>query len=43
MMQKLWLVEHREIETVRPLRDGVIADFNMTDGLLQGYKQNKYE
>ena len=28
---------HREIETVRPLRDGVIADFNMTDGLLQGF------
>ena len=30
---------HREIETVRPLRDGVIADFNMTDGLLQGFIQ----
>ena len=28
---------HREIETVRPLRDGVIADFNMTDGLIQGF------
>ena len=28
---------HREIETIRPLRDGVIADFNMTDGLLQGF------
>ena len=28
---------HRESETIRPLRDGVIADFNMTDGLLQGF------
>lgn len=28
---------HREIETIRPLRDGVIADFNMTDGMLQGF------
>ena len=28
---------HRETETIRPLRDGVIADFNMTDGLLQGF------
>ena len=28
---------HREIETIRPLRDGVIADFSMTDGLLQGF------
>ena len=28
---------HREIETIRPLHDGVIADFNMTDGLLQGF------
>ncbi len=28
---------HREIETIRPLQDGVIADFNMTDGMLQGF------
>ena len=28
---------HKEIETIRPLRDGVIADFNMTDGMLQGF------
>lgn len=28
---------HRELETIRPLRDGVIADFNMTDGMLQGF------
>lgn len=28
---------HREIETVRPLQDGVIADFKMTDGMLQGF------
>ena len=28
---------HREIETIRPLRDGVIADFTMTDGLIQGF------
>ena len=28
---------HREIETIRPLRDGVIADYNMTDGLIQGF------
>ena len=28
---------HREIETIRPLRDGVIADFEMTDGLIQGF------
>ncbi len=28
---------HQEIETVRPLKDGVIADFEMTDGLLQGF------
>ena len=28
---------HKGIETIRPLRDGVIADFNMTDGMLQGF------
>ena len=28
---------HRELETIRPLQDGVIADFNMTDGMLQGF------
>lgn len=28
---------HRAIETIRPLRDGVIADFNMTDEMLQGF------
>jgi len=28
---------HRNLETIRPLQDGVIADFNMTDGLLQGF------
>ena len=28
---------HRDLETIRPLQDGVIADFNMTDGMLQGY------
>ncbi|MEE8437843.1 MAG: rod shape-determining protein [Candidatus Neomarinimicrobiota bacterium] len=28
---------HRDIEIIRPLRDGVIADFNMTDGMLQGF------
>ena len=30
---------HREIETICPLRDGVIADFEMTDGLIQGFIQ----
>ena len=28
---------HRELETIRPLQDGVIADFKMTDGMLQGF------
>jgi rod shape-determining protein MreB len=28
---------HHEIETIRPLKDGVIADFEMTDGMLQGF------
>mgnify|MGYP000439247462 FL=1 len=28
---------HRDLETIRPLQDGVIADFNMTDGMLQGF------
>ena len=28
---------HRDLETVRPLQDGVIADFRMTDGMLQGF------
>lgn len=28
---------HEDIETIRPLKDGVIADFEMTDGLLQGF------
>ncbi len=28
---------HRELEVIRPLQDGVIADFNMTDGMLQGF------
>ena len=27
---------HRDLETIRPLQDGVIADFKMTDGMLQG-------
>ena len=26
---------HRDLETIRPLQDGVIADFRMTDGMLQ--------
>ena len=30
---------HRELETIRPLQDGVIADFNMTDGMIQGFIQ----
>lgn len=28
---------HRGLETIRPLRDGVIANFNMTDEMLQGF------
>jgi len=28
---------HQDIEVIRPLKDGVIADFKMTDGLLQGF------
>ena len=28
---------HRDLETVRPLQDGVIADFKMTDGMIQGF------
>ncbi|MFQ6673713.1 MAG: rod shape-determining protein [Fidelibacterota bacterium] len=28
---------HRDIQTIRPLKDGVIADFRMTDGMLQGF------
>jgi rod shape-determining protein MreB len=28
---------HRNLETIRPLQDGVIADFDMTDGMLQGF------
>lgn len=28
---------HRALETIRPLQDGVIADFNMTDEMLQGF------
>ncbi|MEJ2049851.1 MAG: rod shape-determining protein [Calditrichota bacterium] len=28
---------HQDIEVIRPLKDGVIADFEMTDGLLQGF------
>jgi len=28
---------HRELESIRPLQDGVIADFKMTDGMLQGF------
>ena len=28
---------HRNLETIRPLQDGVIADFRMTDGMLQGF------
>ena len=28
---------HGAIETIRPLRDGVIANFNMTDGMIQGF------
>ncbi|MFA6618906.1 MAG: rod shape-determining protein [Candidatus Neomarinimicrobiota bacterium] len=28
---------HPNIMTIRPMRDGVIADFEMTDGMLQGF------
>ncbi|MFQ6610411.1 MAG: rod shape-determining protein [Fidelibacterota bacterium] len=28
---------HRDIKTIRPLKDGVIADFKMTDGMIQGF------
>jgi len=28
---------HQEIETIGPLRDGVIADFEMADSMLQGF------
>ena len=28
---------HRDLETIRPLQDGVIADFKMADGMLQGF------
>ncbi|MBU0529882.1 rod shape-determining protein [bacterium] len=28
---------HRGLETIRPLHDGVIANFNMTDEMLQGF------
>ena len=28
---------HRDLETIRPLQDGVIADFKMTDGMLLGF------
>ena len=27
----------RDLETILPLQDGVIADFKMTDGMLQGF------
>lgn len=30
---------HRDIQTIRPLRDGVIADFAMTDGMLQALSE----
>ena len=28
---------HPNIITIRPMKDGVIADFEMTDGMLQGF------
>ncbi len=28
---------HNNIETIRPLKDGVIADFQMADGMIQGF------
>ncbi|MFC1481964.1 rod shape-determining protein [Candidatus Neomarinimicrobiota bacterium] len=28
---------HNNLETVRPLKDGVIADFQMADGMIQGF------
>ncbi len=28
---------HSNIETIRPLKDGVIADFQMADGMIQGF------
>lgn len=28
---------HRDITTIRPLKDGVIADFEMTDAMLRGF------
>ena len=28
---------HQDLVTVRPLRDGVIADFQMADGMIQGF------
>lgn len=28
---------HHDLETIRPLKDGVIADFQMADGMIQGF------
>ncbi len=28
---------HQNLETIRPLKDGVIADFQMADGMIQGF------
>ena len=28
---------HRDIQTIRPLKDGVIADFKMTDAMIRGF------
>jgi len=28
---------HREIQTIRPLKDGVIADFDMSDAMIRGF------
>lgn len=28
---------HQHIQTIRPLKDGVIADFEMADGMIQGF------
>ena len=36
-LRRCWEKTHRELETIRPLQDGVIADFKMTDGMLQGF------
>lgn len=39
-MLKRWSVKPGDIEAIRPMRDGVIADFDMTEKMIRYFIEN---